>query len=582
MYIEGEEGGYGMASLYAFESWVANTILGVDEIEDEDQFSLDNPSQTWPSHTLSPSIYGGISLKQGTAADPTDSQSASSYSLSFNSPPLAGVEIISVGQGSSNWDDQGMAALLKRERLIFSDWLYSATGTSTHEASRQDQSTMASFITTPYDSDFSADQLFQAHLDANRRYTTADTNVFIRALSMPIPNDENLEREFQEPMYRNLRAPDNYLDFPSDENLPRYFVRKYGPDTGTMGFPDVYGVMYAQSFSNPVLRHACLAVASFWAGRRVGHVSTQRSAVHINFLLPELQRVIRTRTFDDGHLCAVYLLMTFALDTNRFRVMQKHGEGLVLMLRHLGYLQPTSSGRHTISEHAPPLVIHVLRLALRDDNMCGFGVPGHYKLTLPPMEISAEPYERCMTSFLDQNRQHLKDIKLELYLKDLLTHRLLHFQSKVLSLRSMNAYRQNQASFESHITRQGNLIITEIQQQRQRISSAYLRTYSSRQVNRFLDHPPFYTRNWDTYGLFIYNSQTYLHATFVLDPKLGRSERFPDRTLAAVDLCRAAAAREKHLAPQAASLCFAGLAFINDYPQGIFVSLQSDARTRVG
>jgi len=427
---------------------------------------------------------------------------------------------------------------------------------------------MASVNEASYDSEFSAEYLFPGQLEERPPYATPETNIFIRALSLPIPNDETVERQYQEPLYRNLRSPDNYLEFPSDEHLPQYFVRKYGTDTGTMGFPDIYGVMYAQSYNNPVLRHACLAVASFWAGRRVGHSSTHRSAIHINFLLPELQRVIRSRSFDDGHLCAVYLLMTFALDTNRFRVMQKHGEGLVLMLRHLGYLQPTSSGRHVIAEHAPPLVIHVWRLALRDDNMCGFGGPGYYKLTLPPMEMSAEPYERCMTSFLDQNRQHLKEIKRELYLKDLLTHRLLHFQNKVQSLRSMSAYEQNQAGFENHISRQGTIILSEIQEQRQRISNNYSRTFSTRQVKQFLENPPFYTRTWDSYGLFIYNSQTYIHATLVMDPKLGRSERFPERYAAAVDLCRAAAAREKHLAPQAASLCFAGLAFINDYPQG--------------
>jgi len=440
----------------------------------------------------------------------------------------------------------------------------------------QNPSSMTSFHSPLYDSEYSGvgDPMDQINFEEKHPYTTAETNIFIRALTIPIPNDDTLEPENQEPLYRNIASPDNYLESPSDEHLPRYFVRKYGSDTGTMGFPDIYGVMYAQSWTNPVLRHACLAVASFWAGRRTGNLFTHRSAVHINFLLPELQRVIRSRTFDDGHLCAVYLLMTFALDTNRYGVMQKHGEGLVLMLRHLGYLQTTENGRHVISEHTPPLVIHVWRLALRDDNMCGFGGPGYYKLTLPPMEVTEEPYERCMSSFLDQKRQHLKEIKRELLLKDLLTHRLLHFQNKVQSLRSMSTYDRMNTSIEQHISRQGALVLHEINQQRQKISGQYLRTWSSRQVSRFLDHPPFYTRIWDSYCLFIYNSQTYIHATLVMDPKLGRSERFPDRTLAAVDLCRAAAAREKHLTPQAASLCFAGLAFIGDYPQGFTLYLE--------
>jgi hypothetical protein len=73
---------------------------------------------------------------------------------------------------------------------------------------------------------------------------------------------------------------------------------------------------------------------------------------------------------------------------------------------------------------------------------------------------------------------------------------------------------------------------------------------------------------WDSYCLFIYNSQTYIHATLIVDPTLGQSRIFPERTTAAIDLCRAAAAREKHLSPQAASLCFAGLAFIGNYPEG--------------
>jgi len=240
-----------------------------------------------------------------------------------------------------------------------------------------------------------------------------------------------------------------------------------------------------------------------------------------------------------------------------------------LMLRHLGYLKQKTDGHYTISETAPPMVIHVWRLALRDDNMCGFGGPGIYKLCLPAMEMEQEPYERCMTSFLDQKRLHLKDIKRELFLKDLLTHRILHFQNQVLAIRSTAAYNRNINTFEQHIIRQGNNVIGEISHQRQKISHQYLWLDSLRQVKQFLDHPPFYTSVWDSYCLFIYNSQTYIHATLIIDPNLGRSELFPARTTAAIDLCRAAAAREKHLSPQAASLCFAGLAFIEHYPEGL-------------
>jgi hypothetical protein len=358
------------------------------------------------------------------------------------------------------------------------------------------------------------------------------------------------------------------MESPADEHLPRYFIKKYGTDTGTLGFPDIYGHMYAQSWTNPVLRHACLAVASFWAGRRAGHTFTHRSTTHINFLLPELQRVIRSRSFDDGHVYAVFMLMSFALDTYRFGVMQKHGEGLVLMLRHLGYLQSTRNGRHVISNTAPPLVIHVWRLALRNDNMCGFGGPKYYKLCLPTMEMNEEPYQRCMDTFLDQKYSHLKEIKRELLLKDLLTHRILHFQNQVSAFRATGPYKRMPDTFEDHITRQGKAVLDEITTQRQNISHQYLRATTTAQVRQFLDRPPFYTSVWESFSLFIYNSQTYIHATLIIDPKLGRSEKYPERTTAAIDLCRAVAAREKFLTPTTASLCFAGLAFIGSHPQG--------------
>lgn len=425
---------------------------------------------------------------------------------------------------------------------------------------------------SPYVSS-SLQSLFNVELDDVPRYTTAATNIFIRALTIPIPNDETVEPEYREPLYQNITIPDNYMESPSDEHLPRYFIKQYGTDSGTMGFPDVYGVMYAQGWSNPVLRHACLAVASFWAGRKAGNAFTQRSAAHINFLLPELQRVIRRKEFDHNHLLAVYMLMSFALDTNRLRVMQKHGEGLVLMLRHLGYLQATTNGRHCISDTAPPLVIHVWRLALRDDNMCGFGGPGYYKMVLPAMEMEEQPYERCMSCFLDQRQSHLKTIKRELFLKDLLTHRILHFQNQVSSLRSTPAYKQSIESFETHILRQGKVVLRDIVIQRTKILQLYLRTSCSRKIQRFLDHPPFYTSVWDSYCLFIYNSQIFINATLIIDPKLGRSEKFPERASAAVDLCRAVAAREMNLLPQADSLCFAGLAFVGDYPRGATPSL---------
>ena len=405
-------------------------------------------------------------------------------------------------------------------------------------------------------------------LDETPRYTTAATNIFIRALTIPIPLDRTLEPQAYETIYRSMSAPDNYMESPSDEHLPRYFIKEYGSDSGTMGFPDIYGVMYAQGWTNPVLRHACLAVASFWAGRKAGRAFTQRSAVHINFLLPELQRAIRSRKFDDGHICAVYMLMSFALDMNRFRVMQTHGEGLVLMLQHLGYLRPTSTGRYVISDTAPPLVVHVWRLALRDEIMCGLGGPGYYKMVLPVMEMQEQPYERCMSSFIDRRRPHLKNVKRELFLKDLLTHRILHFQNQVFSLRSTTAYERNGEAHENGVSKMGAAVLHDITYQRQKIVSRYLRTQSSRHVKRFLHYPPFYTTVWDSYCLFIYNSQTYINATLIIDPKLGRSERFPLRTTAAIDLCRACAARETSLAPQAASLCFAGLAFIGDRPRG--------------
>lgn len=426
--------------------------------------------------------------------------------------------------------------------------------------------------------------MYNVDLDEVPRYSTAATNIFIRALTIPVPNDETVEAEYREPLYRSITTPDNYMESPSDEHLPRYFVKQYGSDTGTMGFPDVYGVMYAQGWTNPILRHACLAVASFWAGRKAGNSFTQRSTAHINFLLPELQRDIRAKKFDDNHILAVYMLMSFALDTNRFRVMQKHGEGLVLMLRHLGYLQSTTNGRHSISDTTPPLVIHVVRLALRDDNMCGFGGPGYYKMVLPAMEMEERPYERCMSIFLDQQRLHLKSIKRELFLKDLLTHRILHFQNQVSALRATIAYTRSVETCENHIIQQGRGVLRDIIMQRQSITQSYLRPISSRRIQRFLDHIPFYTSLWDSYCLFIYNSQTYIHATLIIDPTLGRSQKFPERTTAAVDLCRAAAARATNLLPQATALCFAGLAFIGDYPRGFQSSLRRfvDSRISVG
>jgi hypothetical protein len=428
--------------------------------------------------------------------------------------------------------------------------------------SGSDASELSSFVPS------SRPSVSNMDLDDVPRYTTPASNIFIQALTIPIPNDENLELESREPLYRSLTAPDNYMESPSDEHLPRYFTKQYGSDTGTMGFPDIYGVMYAQGWTNPVLRHACLAVASFWAGRKMGQTFVHRAEAHINFLLPELQRAIRTKTFDDGHICAVYLLMSFALDTNRFRIMQRHGEGLVLMLRHLGYLLSSSNGRHSISEKTSPLVVHVWRLALRDDNMCGFGGPKYYKMCLPLMEMTDIPYERCMDSFLDHKRTHLKLIKRELLLKDLLTHRILHFQNQVSTLRTSSTYKSRSQVYETHILAQAHVVIKDIHYQRSKISEQYLVTYSHRHVQRFLQYPPFYTSSWDSYCLFIYNSQTYINATLIADPKLGRSETFPERTTAAIDLCRAAAGREKHLVPQAASLCFAGLAFIGDFPRG--------------
>lgn len=431
-----------------------------------------------------------------------------------------------------------------------------------HSHSRSDGSGQSPFLLS------SRPSVQNYELDETPRYTTAATNIFIRALTIPIPEDKTLEPQEQEPIYRNISAPDNYMESPSDELLPRYFIKEYGTDSGTMGFPDIYGHMYAQGWTNPVLRHACLAVASFWAGRKAGKAFTHRSAIHINFLLPELQRVIRSRKFDDGHLCAVYMLMSLALDTNRFRVMQKHGEGLVLMLKHSGYLRPTPTGRYVVSDNAPPLVVHVWRLALRDEIMCGLGGPGYYKMVLPVMEMQEQPYERCMSSFIDRRRLHLKNVKRELFLKDLLTHRILHFQNQIFSLRATTNYKRNFDAHENDISKMGMAVIHDIAFQRQKISSRYLRTQSSRHVKRFLQYPPFYTSVWDSYCLFIYNSQTYINATLIIDPKLGRSEKFPLRTTAAIDLCRACAAREKQLGPQAASLCFAGLAFIGDYPRG--------------
>jgi len=413
------------------------------------------------------------------------------------------------------------------------------------------------------------------HPDDRPRYSTAASNLFAHMLTIPIPwTDEEREREYNKYgfsiLLQPITTPDNYMESPSDEYLPGYFAMKYGPDSGTMGFSTVYGTMYVQlGRFNPVLRHACLAVASFWAGRKTGGAFSNRAEAHLTFLLPELQRVIKSGEFDDGHLCAVYLLMSLAWDTNRFRVMQKHGEGLVRMLRHRGYLRERSNNRYMLADNAPPLIVHIWRLALRDDNMCGFGGPGYYKMCLPAMEMGEEPYERCMSHFLDTHRIHLKAIKRELLRKDLLTHRLLHLQNQISEYRGRPEYRRDPVRMEATFRQMGWTLIHDIKLQRDRISNQYARSLSPNRVAQFLEYAPFYTNFWDSYNLFIYNSQTYINATFLIDEKLGRSEKCPERTTAAIDLCRAVAARQKQLKPMAISLCFAGLAFIGDYPRGL-------------
>src|SRR5436190_21380874 len=77
----------------------------------------------------------------------------------------------------------------------------------------------------------SQQSLFNVDLDEIPKYTTAATNIFIRALTIPIPNDDTLEPEYREPLYRNIASPDNYMESPSDEHLPRYFIKQYGSDT---------------------------------------------------------------------------------------------------------------------------------------------------------------------------------------------------------------------------------------------------------------------------------------------------------------------------------------------------------------
>jgi hypothetical protein len=263
--------------------------------------------------------------------------------------------------------------------------------------------------------------------------------------------------------------------------------------------------------------------------------------------------------------------MSLAWDTNRFRVMQNHGQGLAQMLRHRGYLRERSNKRYALAENAPPLIAHIWRLALRDDNMCGFGGPGYYKMCLPAMEMGEEPYERCMSHFLDTHRSHLKSIKRELLRKDLLTHRLLHLQNQISEHRRSPEYRRDPAHLERTFRQMGWALIHDISLQRDRITTQYRRNSPAQSVfmgGRFLDYAPFYTNFWDSYMLFVYNSQTYINASFLIDEKLGRSEKCPERTTAAIDLCRAVMARGKQTKPMAIPLCFAGLCFIVDFPRG--------------
>lgn len=424
---------------------------------------------------------------------------------------------------------------------------------------------------------FKHDPPTHQHPEDTPKYSTRETNLFTHMLSTPIPwTDEEREQEYARHdiliVLQPITTPDNYMESPSDEHLPGYFARKYGPDSGTIGFSSVYGTMYVQlGRFNPVLRHACLAVASFWAGRKTGQTFSNRSEAHITFLLPELRRVIQSGQFDDGHLCAVYLLMSLAWDTNRFRVMQNHGQGLAQMLRHRGYLREHSNKRYVLVDHAPPLIAHIWRLALRDDIMCGFGGPGYYKMCLPAMEMREEPYERCMSHFLDTHRPHLKSIKRELLRKDLLTHRLLHLQNQISEYRRSPEYHRDPAHSERTFRQMGWALIHDISLQRDRITTQYRRNSPAETVymgGRFLDYAPFYTNFYDSYVLFISNSHAYINATFLIDEKLGRSEKCPERTTAAIDLCRAVVARGKQLKALAIPLCFAGLAFIGDFPRG--------------
>ena len=94
---------------------------------------------------------------------------------------------------------------------------------------------------------------------------------------------------------------------------------------------------------------------------------------------------------------------------------------------------------------------------------------GITKCAFLTMEMEEQPYERCMSCFLDQRRLHLKTIKRELFLKDLLTHRILHFQNQVSSVRATHSVSTKHFSIaKQHIMTQGKRVLRDIIIQRQK------------------------------------------------------------------------------------------------------------------
>jgi Fungal specific transcription factor domain len=398
-------------------------------------------------------------------------------------------------------------------------------------------------------------------------YGQGSRNVFLQLQDQSLPSTPQDDETSELPLISTIGAPDDMPLYDTEDSSYLHFFVHQMPSILSIDylFPNALARILGMTIGNPALWHAVLAVSSFLADKVAGR-PTSRTYIHLNYALPLIQNAIQSKTINDAHVAAVFLLGYLNLATGEIASAGNHLDGLVLMLEY----------RSENGAADDPLINAIRRLAIRLDNVRG--ATGRALAFTSAALNTGISHRDWLVKIVEPIRAPAVEWAIaEFELEDLANH-LLHLHHRARALRTSPEY--NPATDEPGVLFQVDVLMNELQLWK--MKPLLLRAEADENLSRlaslgresgpsFLEYPSlgFNSSIFATIMIMYYRLQ--LLASLIIQPAMGATNS--DRLETAITLCRAYASyralRDKVSSCMVVPLFLAGIVLGEvEHPQG--------------